>query len=177
MRIPEEIRQPALFLPRITANIVIIGKLALWLFLTLIIGYFIFYSITSQLYAIFSGPTPFISIRFMPWFVLGACLGALGLARQSIWQAMQADENDIRSAVRSFVRRFLGLDLILASLLILLAYPLPPSQEFLIFRIFVAVLAGFLLVFGRRAALVASIVIAIYGASVLVVSVLSSFLA
>ena len=151
--------------------------MGLWLSLTLVIGYFLFHNLTGQLIAIFSGPLPLFSLRFMPWLILGAGLGALGLARQSIWQAMQADQSNSRAAVTGLLRRFLGLDLILSSLLILLAYPLPPAQEFLLFRIFSAVLAAFVLVFGRRAALVPSIVIAAYGVSLLTISGFSACMA
>jgi hypothetical protein len=157
--------------------LILISKLTLWLSLTLVIYYFLFADIAGQLSALFSNSMRTFNFQFLPWIVLAVGLTALWLTRKSVWQAMQAENRDGKTAVLGFVRRFLGLDLILATFLLLLAYPLPPSQELLIFRLLTAVLAGFVLVFGRRAALVPSTVIAVYGISILSVSGMSAFLA
>jgi hypothetical protein len=177
MRVPENINQQAIDIPKLSSTLIIIGKLGLWLSLTAVIFYFLFSNIIGQLSAIFSATARGFNLIILPWMVLVVCLVALWLARKPIWQAMKADTTDSETAIYGLVQRFLGWDLCLTSLLILLAYPLPPAPEFLIFRFLTAILAGFVLVFGRKAAFVPAIVIATYGVSLLSVSLASALVA
>jgi hypothetical protein len=157
--------------------LILLGKLGMWLSITLAIFYCLFTNLAGQWSILLSNLLSSFNFRFLSWIVLVVCLAALWLARKSVWQAMLAGHEDGKTALYGLVQRFLGLDIILTALLVLLAYPLPPAPDFLIFRLLTAVLAGFVLVFGKKAALVPAVVIGAYGFSLLYVSGLSVWLA
>jgi len=176
MRLPAIINAHNDAVSRNPAVPIIVGKLFLWIALTLVFFSFLFRHITGQFSALLFNTLNF-NLGFLPWIVLLVCLSALFLSRHSVWEAMRTYSANYKDAASALVQSFLGLDIILTALLVLLAYPLPPAPEFLVFRWLTAVLAGFVLVFGRKAALVPSLVIGTYGLSIVFFSVIAALMA
>ena len=87
-----------------------------------------------------------------------------------MWKNMHTEYRNMKSLISELVLRIFGIEMILVAPLILLAYPLPPNPDILFFRIMAAALAGFLLIFGKKAVRVPFFVIASYGILVLMIS-------
>lgn len=170
MRVATQLDYPSIEASRLPTFLITISKLVLWLSMTLVILYFLFDDTSDQFSAMFYNQGSISSLKLLLFIVLIGCLSALWLARKSFWSRMQADQGNIKAAVSGLVQRFFGMEIILTALLILLAYPLPPMPDLLIFRLLTALLAGFVLIFGRSAARVPALVIGIYGISVLGIS-------
>ena len=177
MRVATQLDYPSIEASRLPTFLITISKLVLWLSMTLVILYFLFDDTSDQFSAMFYNQGANSRIKLLSWIVLVGGLTALWLARKSFWASMQADQGNIKAAVSALVKRFFGMEIILTALLILLAYPLPPMSDLLIFRLLTALLAGFVLTFGRSAARVPAIVIGIYGISVLGISGFTGLLA
>jgi hypothetical protein len=179
MRLPALINSRALSASNKNADTqgIITGKVVFCLLLTMITFVCLFHNLTDHFSRFLFYTFHSISLAAVSWIVLVFGILALWLARNSIWQSMQVENKDFKIAITGFIGRMLGLDMILAALLILIAYPLPPAPSFLIFRLLTAFLAAFVLVFGRKAALAPSVVIGIYGISLLFLPVLAGLMA
>jgi hypothetical protein len=100
--------------------------------------------------------------HFLVWAILPLILAVLLWKGKSVWQQM--DGGETQGTVAEIVRRLLSIDIVFVAILVLLAYPAPDTVDLLIFRVLAAALAAFVLVYGRRAAVLPGAMLALYAA-------------
>jgi hypothetical protein len=87
--------------------------------------------------------------------ILSICPGAYFLINRyghNIQQGMETNEDGFGGIIADLAWHFVSVDVVLSAVLIMAAFPIPASADLAVFRILAASLAGFILVYGRKAA-------------------------
>lgn len=170
MKLPIEINQPSAQISSQQTVFILVCKLGMWLSLSMVICSLLFKDTGSQFTALISTLHQGLNLSLIPWAVLIVCLSAFWTIKQSFWQVMKTDTDN---SIKGIIQRFIGFDVILVAILILIAYPIPAAPEFYLFRLTAGSLAGFILIFGRKAAFIPGIITGVYGLSLLITSLYS----
>jgi len=150
-------------------NNLMIGKVILWLVVSLAISLIFLQEFWASLGTMLSLDWIFGQHHASPWGVLVLCLIWLCLKRKDVWKGMSLNRHPERSegSQRFFatlrMTRSKGLTMTLGGLgLVVGAVLMPSSQDFLVFQVLLASLGVFVIVFGK-AAKIPSILLGIYG--------------
>ncbi len=133
-------------------------KLGLWLILSLLLSTIFFLDFWKSL-PVMLNPDWILQYHAAPWGVLLLCFIFLWVKRKSV------DLNsglEIKNSSTSLRFAFRSLNVILGAGLVVGAVFIPPSQDYIVFRVLLMALGVFVGIFGRGAKIPA-IIVAVYG--------------
>ncbi len=137
------------------------NRILLWFVLSLTLSTTFFRDFWASLPTILSLDWILGEYHVSPWAVLSLCFVFLWLKRKEVWQGMN-ESKTFRSLKEALALYIFNLQLPLGLCLVAGAIFMPSSQDYVVFRVLLASLGVFILIFGR-AAKIPSILLAIYG--------------
>ena len=137
-------------------------RLWLWLVISLTLSLTLFRDFWVSLPTMLSPDWVVGQYHASSWGVLALCLIFLWLKRKEVWKGMNGsaklkDKNSKMNFAFCTLNFTLGLGLVVGAVL------MPTSKDFLVFQVLLAWLGVFIMIFGREAAKVLAILLAIYG--------------
>ena len=142
-------------------------RLWLWLILSLTLSLIFFQDFWVNLPTMLSPDWVLGHYRASSWGVLALCLIFLWLKRKEVWKGISENKKfRVKNLRTAFAFYILNFELLLGMALVVGAVLMPLSKDFLVFQVLLAWLGVFIMIFGKEAAKIPSILLVIYGFAV-----------